>query len=125
MKLLIIIGAVFGFLAVALGAFGAHLLEGNISDKMLNTWEKAVKYQMFHTVPIIIAALLYAKSSLSSLLWSGWLFIIGTLIFSGSLYIYSNTGTKFLAMMTPFGGITFLVGWVVFGYALVKFLDAI
>lgn len=125
MRLLVILGAVFGFLAVALGAFGAHILEGNISDKMLNTWEKAVKYQMFHTVPIIIAAILYAKSHLNSFLWSGWLFVIGILIFSGTLYLYSTTGTRFLAMMTPFGGVTFLIGWIVFGYALIKYLDTV
>lgn len=125
MKLLVIIGAIFGFLAVALGAFGAHILDGNISDAMLKTWEKAVKYQMFHTVPIILAGLLYAKSTFNSFLWSGWLFIIGVIIFSGTLYLYSTMGIRFLAMLTPIGGVTFLIGWIVFGYALVKYLDTV
>ena len=125
MRLLVVIGAAFGFLAVALGAFGAHILDGNISDAMLKTWEKAVKYQMFHTVPIILAGLFYAKSHLTSFLWSGWLFIIGVLIFSGTLYFYSTMGIRFLAMLTPIGGVTFLIGWVVFGIALVKYLDTV
>ena len=124
MKVLLIIGAINGFLAVALGAFGAHGLEGKITEKALNTWEKAVNYQMFHTVPIIIAGLLLTKAQLSSLAWAGWLFVIGTVLFSGSLYLYSTTGVKFLAMITPFGGVTFLVAWVLFGYGLTKVLDS-
>ncbi|HZW69042.1 MAG TPA: DUF423 domain-containing protein [Pseudogracilibacillus sp.] len=124
MKVFLIIGAIFGFLAVSFGAFGAHLLEGNIDDAKLKTWEKAVNYQMFHTLPIILAGLLLTKAQLSSLVWAGWLFVLGTVLFSGSLYLYSTTGTKFLAMITPFGGITFLVAWVFFGYGLTKVLES-
>jgi len=124
MKVFLIIGAIFGFLAVSFGAFGAHLLEGNIDDAKLKTWEKAVNYQMFHALPIILAGLLITKAQLSSLVWAGWLFILGTVLFSGSLYLYSTTGTKFLAMITPFGGITFLVAWVFFGYGLTKVLES-
>lgn len=124
MKVFLIIGAIFGFLAVSFGAFGAHLLEGNIDDAKLKTWEKAVSYQMFHTVPIILAGLLLTKAQLSSLVWAGWLFVLGTVLFSGSLYLYSTTGTKFLAMITPFGGITYLVAWVFFGYGLTKVLES-
>src|SRR5699024_4212488 len=125
MKIFLVIGAVYGFLAVALGAFGAHMLEGNISEEKLKTWEKAVTYQMFHTVPIIIAGILLRKAQLSSLVWSGWLFIIGTILFAGSLYVYSTTGVRFLAMITPFGGLTFLIGWIFFGYGLVKVLESV
>lgn len=124
MRIFLIIGAVFGFLSVALGAFGAHLLEGNLSDAKLKTWEKAVNYQMFHTVPIIIAGFLLTKTQLSSLVWAGWLFIIGTVLFAGSLYLYSTTGARFLAMITPFGGVTFLVAWVLFGYGMTKVLES-
>lgn len=124
MRIFLIIGAIFGFLSVALGAFGAHLLEGNLPDDKLKTWEKAVNYQMFHTVPIIIAGLLLTKAQLSSLVWSAWLFILGTVLFAGSLYFYSTTGQRFLAMITPFGGVTFLIAWIFFGYGLVKVLDS-
>lgn len=124
MKIFLLFGAIFGFLAVSLGAFGAHGLEGKISDAALDTWEKAVKYQMFHTTFIIIVGFLLAKVQLTSLLWSGWLLIIGILLFSGSLYLYSVTGVRFLAMITPFGGVTFLIAWIFFGYGMMKALES-
>ncbi len=120
LKVLFMIATINGFLAVALGAFGAHGLEGKISNQALSVWEKAVNYQMFHTVSIFITALAYAKFETTTFLTSGWLFILGVLLFSGSLYTYSLTGTKIFAMITPFGGITFLIGWVVLGYAFLK-----
>lgn len=122
MKIFLILGVINGFLAVALGAFGAHGLEGKVSEKMLGTWEKAVNYQMFHTMALFITGLLAAKIGSSSIHWAGWLFFIGILLFSGSLYFYSTTGIKLLAMITPFGGLTFLAGWIVLGYAVIKFL---
>jgi|SRR5699024_4394961 len=122
MRLFLIIGAINGFLAVALGAFGAHGLEGKISDKMLSTWEKAVNYQMFHTVTLLITGLALFKVNVGSLVLAGWFFTLGIILFSGSLYLYSTTGIKSLAMITPFGGVTFLIGWVLFGYAAIKFL---
>lgn len=124
MKMFFLIGAIFGFLAVALGAFGAHGLEGKISDSALDMWEKAVKYQMFHTTSLLIIAVLATRVHLASLTWAGWLFIIGTILFSGSLYLYATTGIRSLAMITPFGGVTFLIGWVLFGYAMMKALDS-
>jgi len=120
MKLLLVVGAINGFLAVALGAFGAHGLEGKISENALKTWEKAVNYQMFHTVSILITGLTLMKLQSSALLWAGWMFVIGIILFSGSLYFYSTTGIRSLAMITPFGGITFLIGWVLFGYTIIK-----
>ena len=122
MKLFLILGAINGFLAVGLGAFGAHGLEGKVSEKMLGTWEKAVNYQMFHTMALFITGFLAGKIEGGSILWAGWLFFIGILLFSGSLYVYSTTGIKSLAMITPFGGLTFLAGWILLGYAVIKFL---
>lgn len=122
MKALLLVGAINGFLAVALGAFGAHGLEGKISDSALATWEKAVNYQMFHTIAILFTGLAMLKIQASSLVWSGWLFLIGIILFSGSLYIYSTTGIKLLAMITPFGGVTFLIGWILLGYTAIKAL---
>lgn len=123
MKIFFLIGAIFGFTAVALGAFGAHGLEGKISEDALKTWEKAVKYQMFHTSSLLIVALVTLRVQLASLTWAGWLFIIGTLLFSGSLYIYATTGIRTFAMITPFGGVTYLIGWFLFGYAMMKVVD--
>lgn len=122
MKIFLILGVINGFLAVALGAFGAHGLEGKVSEKMLQTWEKAVHYQMFHTMALFITGLLVEKITGGSIVWAGWLFFIGILLFSGSLYVYSTTGIKSLAMITPLGGLTFLAGWIVLGYAVLKFI---
>lgn len=122
MKVLLIIAALNGFLAVALGAFGAHGLEGKISEQALKTWEKAVHYQMFHTISILITGLAMFKIQASSLVWAGWLFVLGILLFSGSLYVYSATGIRSLAMITPFGGILFLIGWILLGYTFIKVL---
>lgn len=122
MKAFLIVGIINGFLAVALGAFGAHGLEGKVSDKSLAIWEKAVTYQMFHTLAILITGILITKIQHVSIHWAGWLFLIGIVLFSGSLYTYAVTGVKFLAMITPFGGIMFLVAWITLGYGIVKFL---
>lgn len=122
MKAFLVIGAINGFIAVALGAFGAHGLEGKISESAIKTWEKAVNYQMFHTVTLLIAGVTLLKVQSSALIWAGWMFIIGIILFSGSLYIYSTTGVRSLAMITPFGGVFFLIGWVLLGYAMVKVL---
>ncbi|MBU5465222.1 DUF423 domain-containing protein [Virgibacillus sp. MSJ-26] len=122
MKVFLLLGVINGFLAVALGAFGAHGLEGKVSDHMLGIWEKAVNYQMFHTMALLVTGLIAAKLQVGALNWSGWLFFIGIILFSGSLYLYSTTGIKFLAMITPFGGVTFLIGWVLLGYTIVKHL---
>lgn len=122
MKLFLILGAINGFLAVALGAFGAHGLEAKLSEKALGTWEKAVNYQMFHTMALLVTGLLMAKIQSGGMAWAGWMFLIGMVLFSGSLYLYSTSGIKTFAMITPIGGVAFLIGWVLLGYAVVKYL---
>lgn len=122
MKLFILLGVINGFLAVALGAFGAHGLEGKLSEKMLGIWEKAVNYQMFHTMALLVTGLLMAKMTGGSVTWAGWMFLIGIILFSGSLYIYSITAVKTFAMITPIGGVAFLIGWILLGTAAVKYL---
>ncbi|PWU67032.1 MULTISPECIES: DUF423 domain-containing protein [Gracilibacillus] len=122
MKIFLLLGIINGFVAVALGAFGAHGLEGKLSEKMLQTWEKAVQYQMFHTVALLATGLLMPKITAGSIVSAGWFFFVGILLFSGSLYIYSTTAIKAFAMITPLGGVAFLIGWVLLGYAIVKFI---
>lgn len=122
MRLFLVLGAINGFLAVALGAFGAHGLEGKVTEKMLKIWEKAVNYQMFHTMALLVTGLALFKIDAGSLKIAGWFFLIGIILFSGSLYLYSTTGISKLAMITPFGGVTFLIGWVIFGYVMLKYL---
>lgn len=122
MKVFLLLSVINGFLAVALGAFGAHGLEGKLSEKMIATWEKAVQYQMFHTVALFVTAILMQKMQVTSVATAGWFFFAGILLFSGSLYIYSTTAIKTFAMITPIGGVAFLIGWILLGYAIVKYV---
>ncbi|UOQ95033.1 DUF423 domain-containing protein [Halobacillus shinanisalinarum] len=120
MKLFLILGVINGFLSVALGAFGAHGLEGKVSEKGLSQWTKAVDYQMFHTMALLVTGLLMSKIQTGLMTSAGWFFFIGILLFSGSLYIYAPTGIKTFAMITPIGGLSFLIGWILLGYAIIK-----
>lgn len=121
MKLFIIIGAINAFLSVALGAFGAHGLEGKVEPKYLETWQTGVQYQMFHAVGILIIGVLLGNISANSLLtWSGWLMLIGIILFSGSLYVLTLTKISILGAITPLGGVSFLVAWVLLIVAAIK-----
>lgn len=122
MKLFIILGALNGFIAVALGAFGAHGLEGKIPDKYLEIWQTAVQYQMFHAVGLLVIGILAGKISSPLINWSGWLMLIGIILFSGSLFVLSVTQIKVLGAITPLGGVSFLVAWVLMIIAAYKYL---
>lgn len=122
MKLFIIIGAINAFLSVALGAFGAHGLEGKVEPKYLEIWKTGVQYQMFHAAGMILVGILIGQVQASSMLnWSGWMMLIGTIIFSGSLYALTLSGIKVLGAITPIGGVAFLAGWVLLVLAAMKF----
>ncbi|MED4534818.1 DUF423 domain-containing protein [Metabacillus fastidiosus] len=123
MKLFLIFGAVHALLAVALGAFGAHGLEGKLSEKYIKIWEKAVTYQMFHAVGLFVTAFLLSKfPQVGMISTAGWLFFIGILLFSGSLYILSVTQIGVLGAITPLGGVAFLAGWALIAIAAIKHL---
>lgn len=122
MKLFLFLGVLNGFIAVALGAFGAHGLEGKLTEKALKTWEKGVQYQMFHTSALLVTGLLLMKYQVTTISMAGWFFLAGIILFSGSLYIYSTTAIKTFAMITPIGGFAFLIGWILLGYATLKFM---
>ncbi|MBD8013246.1 DUF423 domain-containing protein [Microbacterium sp. APC 3898] len=125
MKFFLIAGAVNALLSVAFGAFGAHLLEGRVADKYLDTWQTAVQYQMFHAVGLMVIAILMSSSllgPLSSLNWAGYLMLAGIVIFSGSLYVLSLTGISILGAITPIGGVAFIAAWVMIIVAAVKAL---
>jgi uncharacterized membrane protein YgdD (TMEM256/DUF423 family) len=123
MKLFIILGALNAFLSVALGAFGAHGLEGKLPPKYLETWKTGVTYQMFHATGLLIIGVLLGKLPANALLnWSGWLMFVGILLFSGSLYVLSVTQISKLGAITPLGGVAFLAAWVLLIIATVKYL---
>lgn len=123
MKVFIILGAINALIAVALGAFGAHGLEGKLSEKMLEVWKTGVTYQMFHALGLLVVGLLVGKfENVSSFTWAGWLMFIGIILFSGSLYALSTTGIKFFGPITPLGGVAFLVAWLMVVIGAVKYL---
>ena len=106
-KLWIIISAVSGFTAVAIGAFGAHGLREKLSAEMLEVYKTGVLYQFVHTIVLLILSLTnFIKTKITSMF-----FLLGIILFSFSLYIYSTSGIQFFAMVTPFGGVCFLIGW--------------
>ncbi len=113
-KVFIVLGAVNGFLSVALGAFGAHGLRGRISDHLLAVFQTGVQYQMYHALALLFIGLWAAKNpQLRYPNWSGGLLLAGIVLFSGSLYLLALTGTRSVGIITPFGGICFLAGWAV------------
>ncbi|WP_442597010.1 DUF423 domain-containing protein [Neobacillus sp. D3-1R] len=123
MKTFIILGAINAFLSVALGAFGAHGLEGKVEPKYLDVWKTGVTYQMFHATGLLIIGVLLGKLPANVLLsWSGWLMLIGIILFSGSLYALTLTKISVLGAITPLGGVAFLAAWVLLIVAAVKYL---
>lgn len=104
-------GAVL-FLGVALGAFGAHGLRGQISADAMAVYQTAVSYHMWHGLGLgLIAVLLRQYPSARYLIWSGWLMGAGILLFSGSLYLLAVSGARWWGIITPFGGLCFLLAW--------------
>ena len=121
MKAFIIVGAINAFLAVALGAFGAHGLKDRLDAHYLEIWKTGVTYQMFHATGILIIGILLGKSGVSSLFsWSGWLMLAGIILFSGSLYLLSLTKVGVLGAITPIGGVCFLAAWILIMVGAVK-----
>ena len=105
------LGSGFSLLGVVFGAFGAHALRSKLSPEMLETFEVAVRYQMYHSLGLIAAAWAVSQWQNQLTAASGWCFFAGILIFSGSLYILSLTGIRWLGAITPIGGLAFIVGW--------------
>jgi uncharacterized membrane protein YgdD (TMEM256/DUF423 family) len=122
-KVLAVVAAISGFLAVAFGAFGAHALRAIVAPDMLSVWQTAVHYQMFHALALLFIVVLSRQKPNALLRLSGYLFVLGTVLFSGSLYLMVITGIKALGMITPIGGVLFLCGWLALAFALVRFFS--
>jgi uncharacterized membrane protein YgdD (TMEM256/DUF423 family) len=105
------IGALSGMLAIAAGAFGAHALRARLTAEHLAIFETAARYQMYHALALFGVAWAITRWSGSLPVYAGWLFVLGSLIFSGSLYMLALTGARWWGAVTPIGGIAFLAGW--------------
>nr|CAA6828550.1 MAG: COG2363 [uncultured Thiotrichaceae bacterium] len=108
----LLLGACFGMLAVIFGAFGAHALEKIMSEQMLQRYHTGVEYQFYHVFALLITGLLQQHLSHRALKIAGIAFASGILLFSGSLYLYTFTGIKAFGMVTPIGGLAFIIGWI-------------
>jgi uncharacterized membrane protein YgdD (TMEM256/DUF423 family) len=107
----LLVGAVAAFLAVALGAFGAHALRARLSPEMLVVFETGVRYQMYHALALLLVAAVLGRLGGWLFALAGWMFTAGIVLFSGSLYLLALTGVTRLGMITPIGGLAFLIGW--------------
>jgi uncharacterized membrane protein YgdD (TMEM256/DUF423 family) len=122
-KLFITLASLSGMLAVTLGAFGAHGLRGKLDDYAMGVFETAVQYHFYHALALLAVGIIALSQPQTTLLKSsGWLFIVGTVIFSGSLYVLALTGTKWLGAVTPLGGLAFIGGWACLATASWKLL---
>ncbi len=111
------LGCTFAFLAVAAGAFGAHALEDRLDADILGIFETAARYQMYHALALLATGLWLERRPNRSVVLAGWLFTAGILIFSGSLYLLSFTGIRWLGAITPVGGLCFLGAWAMLARA--------
>ncbi len=125
-KLFLQIAAIAGALAVGLGAFGAHALKKMVSDVAVNIFETGVRYQFYHVFALVLSAILYKEFTNKWMIWSGYMFILGMLLFSGSLYMLTyikasvKPGMDWIGIITPFGGLAFIAGWVCMLVAICK-----
>ena len=113
---LVAIGALSAGLGVAAGAFGAHTLKDILDQHLLDVYEKATRYQMYHAFGMVLSGFAVQLWQDTRAAKAGWLFLAGTLLFSGSLYGVSLLGIRWLGAVTPIGGILFIVGWVMLGW---------
>jgi uncharacterized membrane protein YgdD (TMEM256/DUF423 family) len=120
-KLFLILGGINAALVVMLGAFGAHGLKAKLTAEMLAVYQTGVHYHLFHALGLLAVGVVASQIADSVWLkWSGWLMLVGIILFSGSLYVLSVSGLRWLGMVTPFGGVAFIAAWIVFVIAIAK-----
>jgi uncharacterized membrane protein YgdD (TMEM256/DUF423 family) len=119
-KTIIVTASILLAFAVAIGAFGAHGLKAHLSEAMLQTWKTGVEYHFYHALGLLLIGVLSVSKQSNLLNWSAIFLFAGIILFSGSLYILAITGIKWLGAITPLGGISFIVGWVLLAVAVFK-----
>lgn len=107
-----ILGSVFGMTAILAGTFGAHGLEQTVTPALLETFDTGVRYHMYHALALIGVAWACEHFGGKLPVAAGWLFVIGIIVFAGSLYLLAITGARWLGMITPIGGVAFVMGWL-------------
>jgi len=112
-RVFLALGSASAFIAVAGGAFGAHALRRRLDENLLAVFETGVRYQMYHALALLAVAWVMDRWGGGLVAASGWLFVAGTVVFSGSLYLLALTGQRMFGAVTPIGGVAFLGGWLV------------
>ena len=120
MKLFFTLGSVFAALAVAFGAFGAHALRETLTADDLATFEVGVRYQMYHALGLFAVAWASTQWEAATVNVAGWAFVVGILIFSGSLYALVLTGHRWFGAIAPIGGVALIVGWVLLAWTALR-----
>jgi uncharacterized membrane protein YgdD (TMEM256/DUF423 family) len=113
----LLLGAVAAFLAVTLGAFGAHGLRGRLSPEMMAVFQTGVQYHMYHALAILLVSAMMGRLGGWLIQTAGWAFVAGIVLFSGSLYALALSGVTILGAVTPLGGVAFLIGWACLAFA--------
>ncbi|HYD39265.1 MAG TPA: DUF423 domain-containing protein [Anaeromyxobacter sp.] len=119
-RLFLTAGAISGGLAVAAGAFGAHALRTRLPPDLLAAWKTGAEYQLAHALALLAVGWLVVRAPGAAATAAGWLFLAGTVLFSGSLYALALSGVRALGAVTPLGGVAFLAGWVAVAWAAVR-----
>ena len=111
-RLFAVVGGVSAFIAVAAGAFGAHALRSRLGPELLAAFETGARYQMYHALALLAVASALTRWPVPAVRAAGWLFVAGTVLFSGSLYLLALTGVRSFGAVTPLGGLAWLAGWL-------------
>jgi uncharacterized membrane protein YgdD (TMEM256/DUF423 family) len=112
LKLFVMIASILGATSVGAGAFGAHALREKLEPRMLEVWQTAAQYQMYHALALLAVAWIIHQAPSRPATAAGWAFIAGVALFSGSLYAMALSGVRVLGMITPLGGLAFIIGWL-------------
>jgi uncharacterized membrane protein YgdD (TMEM256/DUF423 family) len=123
MRMILVTGAFCAMTAVILGAFAAHALKGSLSEHSLGVFQTGVQYQFYHSLALLLLAVIYRQSPQPMLLWSAGFMLAGILLFSGSLYLLALTQQKWFGPVTPLGGLCFIVAWLLLIMASIKMAE--
>jgi|SRR6266850_643008 len=115
-RIFFVIGTLLGASGVAAGAFGVHALKVRLSSDLLAVFETGVRYQLLHALALFAVAFATTRWPGTAVIASGWCFVTGTVVFSGSLYLLALTGTRWMGAITPFGGLLFIAGWLLLAW---------